>query len=177
MDRWTDRPERTDPAGVALSLDGGITGVEEDFFDLIPTISSLWIENPQCVIHMTEKTAKLFRDNRQILRGVFDSAAEELARGYGLRFLHLDHEIARVGDYFDRGSCKVTLCFTGDASSYLHVDWQTQGISAGSMGGAETALELPDDFFVSMSSEEVADMCPESCFGEIVNYSLLQLKP
>ena len=101
MSYWMDSPDRTDPQGVALGLDEEIKEVEPDFFELLPTIDSLWIHNPECKIHMTDKTIRLFQDNRVLLRGVYDSVAKRLAQKYHLRILHLDMELVSVGDYFE----------------------------------------------------------------------------
>ncbi len=168
MARWMDDPRMTDPAGVVFGLDEEIEEVEPGFFDLFPTIKSVWIKNPECQIHMTEKTIKLFRKNDVLLRGIFDSVAERLACEYHLRFFHLDTELARTGDYFKHGSNLITLCFEEDGSPYIHQDCMTQGISAGSIGGGENSFDLPEDFYLSMTAEEIADKCWGSCYAEML---------
>ncbi len=173
MAYWLDREERLDPAGVALGLDEEIEEVEPDFFDLLPTINDVWINNPHCKIHMTKKTIKLFQANHVILRGVYDSVAEELARKYHLRFLHLDVKLAKVGDYFDRGSDMITLRFRTDGTVYIHQDASCQGISAGSIGGAENSFDIPNDFYLKMTVEQVADMCWGSCYREMIENGTL----
>ena len=159
MAHWTNDEIRVDPRGVALGLGEEIREVEPDFFELLPTISSVWINNPECDLHMTEKTAALFQKNRVILRGVYDTAAERLAREYRLRFLHLDVKLASVGDYFEHGADIITLRFREDGSAYLHQDCRCQGISAGNTGGGEVSVDIPDDFYLSLTCEELADMC------------------
>ena len=72
MAHWMDDERRADPQGVALGLGEEVREVEPDFFELLPTISSVWIQNPECDLHMTEKTAELFQKNNVILRGVYD---------------------------------------------------------------------------------------------------------
>lgn len=168
MAGWMDHPQRTDPAGVVFGLDEEVEEVEPGFFDLFPTLKSVWIKNPECQIPITEKTIKMFRKNDVLLRGIFDSAAERLAREYQLRFLHLDTELARTGDYFKHGSNQITLCFEEDGNVYIHQDCQCQGISAGSVGGGENSFDLPDDFYLSMTAEEIADKCWGSCYAEIL---------
>lgn len=170
---WADRPELTDPAGVVLGLDEEVEIVEEDVFDLLPTLSSLWIENPRCRLPMTEKIVQLFQKNNVLLRGTYDSAAEKLARKYHLRFLPLDVKLAAVGDYFERGRDVITLCFRMDGSVYIHEDCMTQGISAGSMGGGETSFDLPKDFYLKMTAEEIADQCWGRCYSAILENGTL----
>ncbi|MBO4915554.1 MAG: hypothetical protein J5449_10145 [Oscillospiraceae bacterium] len=159
MAHWMDGEDRTDPRGVALGLSEEIREVEPDFFELLPTIASVWIQNPECDLHMTEKTAELFRKNNVILRGVYDTTAERLAREYHLRFLHLDVKLASVGDYFEHGVDIITVRFREDGSAYIHQDCQCQGISAGNTGGGEVSFDIPNDFYRSMTSKELADMC------------------
>ncbi|MBP5468989.1 MAG: hypothetical protein J6Z11_07055, partial [Candidatus Riflebacteria bacterium] len=145
--------------GVALGLDEEIEDVEQDFFDLLPTISSIWIKNPECKIYMTEKTVKLFQKNAVILRGEYDTMSEKLAREYNLRFLHLDVELASIGDYFEHGVDIITLRFRPDGSPFIHQDCRCQGISAGNTGGGEVSFDLPKDFYLSMTAEDIADKC------------------
>ncbi len=159
MAHWMDDERRADPQGVALGLGEEVREVEPDFFELLPTISSVWIQNPECDLHMTEKTAELFRKNNVILRGVYDTAAERLAREYRLRFLHLDVKLASVGDYFEHGADIITLRFREDGSAYIHQDCQCQGSAPGQTGGGEVSFDIPNDFFLTMTSEELADMC------------------
>jgi len=156
--RW-DEELRADPQGVALGLSEEIKEVEPDFFELLPTISSVWIQNPECDLHMTEKTAELFQKNHVILRGDYDTAAERLAKEYRLRFLHLDVELASEGDYFEYGNDLITVRFREDGSAYIHQDCQCQGSAPGQTGGGENSFDIPNDFYRSMTCEELADMC------------------
>lgn len=150
---------RADPRGVALGLSEEIREVEPDFFELLPTINSVWIRNPECDLHMTENTAELFQKNNVILRGAYDTAAERLAREYRLRFLHLDVELASVGDYFEHGNDLITVRFREDGSAYIHQDCRCQGSAPGQTGGGEVSFDIPNDFYISMTSEELAGKC------------------
>jgi hypothetical protein len=159
MSYWMNDGIRVDPEGVSLGLDEEIKEVEPDFFELLPTIDSVWIHNPECELHMTEKTIALFQKNNVVLRGAYDTAAERLAREYRLRFLHLDVELVSSGDYFERGVDIITLRFFDSGSAYIHQDCRCQGSSAGQTGGGEVSVDIPDDFYLSLTCEEIADMC------------------
>ena len=160
MAYWSNDEQRVDPQGVSLGLDKEIEEVEPDFFDLLPTINSLWINNPECKIHMTEKTIKLFQENKVILRGEYDTVSERLAREYNLRFLHLDVVLCSTGEYFSNAGVDiVTLRFNMDGSAYIHQDCRCPGSSAGSVGGGEISFDIPKDFFLTMTPEELADKC------------------
>ena len=173
MAYWMDRPARTDPGGVAFELEDDVKEVEPGFFTLLPTISELWIVNPDCKIPMTEETEQLFQKNNVLIRGVYDAAAERFARRYRLRFLHLDVELASVGDYFERGNDTITLRFRADGSAYIHQDCRCQGSSAGSIGGGENSFDLPADFYRTMAAKDIADECWGSCRSEILNRGTL----
>lgn len=165
MAYWADHKDRVDPAGVAIGLGEDIELVESGFFEMVPTIYSLWMENPKCKIQMTDEVAKLFQNNYVLIRGHYDSTAENLARQYHLRFLHLDIQLASVGDYFERGNDIATLRFYDDGSAYLHQDCRCQGISAGSVGGGEVSINLPDDFYMTMTAKDIVSM--KDCWGTL----------
>lgn len=154
---------------MTLGLSKEVEEVEPDFFELLPTICGVWLENPECRLHMTEKTVQLFRSNRVLLRGEYDTAAEKLARDYRLRFLHLDVLLASAGDYFERGNDTITLCFREDGSAYVHQDCRSSGISAGNTGGGEVSFDLPGDFYRTMQPKDIANKCWGNCYGEIMN--------
>lgn len=172
MSHWMNDPDRTDPDGVALGLSDEVVEVKRDFFGLLPTISSIWMENPECRINMTKKNEKLFLKNNVIIRGRYDTSAEVFARQYHLRFLHLDVELASVGDYFEHGVDVITLRFYSDGRPYIHQDCMCQGISAGSMGGGEVSFDLPEDFYLTMTAEEIAGQCWRG--KTILNNGILQ---
>ena len=159
MSYWMNEQIRVDPQGVALGLDGEVKEVEPDFFDLLPTINSVWLHNPECELHMTEKTIALFRKNSVVLRGAYDTAAERLAREYRLRFLHLDVELVSLGDYFERGVDIITLRFFDNGSAYIHQDCRCQGSAPGQTGGGEISVDIPDDFYLSLTCEQIAEKC------------------
>ena len=148
-----------DPKGVALELGEDIEEVEPGVFDLLPTLDRLWILNPKCRVYLSEENIAMFRKNRVIIRGRYGTGAERFAKQYQLRFLPLDIELAKAGDYFDRGVDIVTLRFYDDGSAYIHQDCRCQGISAGNTGGGEVSFDLPDDFYLTMTASELADKC------------------
>ena len=163
MAYWMKRPQRTDPDGVALELGAEIEEVEQGFFELLPTIDELWILNPQCRVSLSDEDAELFRKNDVTVRGVFDTAAERFARKYGLRFLHLDTELAHAGDYYEMGVDIISLRFYSDGSAYIHQDCRCQGISAGNTGGGEVSFDLPEDFYLTETPSDIAEQCWGSC--------------
>lgn len=173
MAYWMKRPQRTDPEGVALELGEEIEEVEHGFFALLPTIDELWILNPQSRVSLSDEDAELFRKNDVVVRGVFDTAAEKFAKKYGLRFLHLDTELAHAGDYYDRGVDIISLRFYSDGSAYIHQDCRCQGISAGNTGGGEVSFDLPEDFYLTETPKDIAEKCWSTCYKPILSNGTL----
>lgn len=155
---WSEE-RLADPAGVALGIDEEIEVVELGVFDILPTLYQLWIKNPKCKIYMSEDNIAMFQRNNVMIRGKYGTGAENFARQYRLQFLPLDVELACSGDYYDRGVDIVTLRFYDDGSAYIHQDCRCQGISAGSVGGGEVSFDLPNDFYLTMTADELADKC------------------
>ena len=158
MDFWMNLPERTDPSGVCFEL-----GEE----------CELWILNPECRLYLSETEKELFRKNNVLIRGAFDTSAEAFAKENHLRFLHIDTVIAREGDYFERGIDILTLCFYHDGSAYINQDEKCRGISAGNTGGGEVDINLPKDFYKTMSAKDVAGMCWGNCYDDILKRGVL----
>ena len=174
MAYWMNSEDRVDPEGVAIGLDEKIELVESGFFETVPTLNCLWMENPDCKLQMTDAVVQLLQKNRVILRGWFDSTAEQYARDYRLRFLLLDTELASVGDYFEQGNDTITLRFHEDGSAYIHQDCRCQGSSAGSIGGGELSFDLPNDFYLTMTADQIANRCWNSCRKEMVENGKLE---
>ena len=176
MDFWMNLPERTDPNGICFELSEEVEEVEQGFFELVPTICEFRMLNPDCRLYLSEEEKELFQKNNVLIRGAFDTSAEVFAKENRLRFLHTDTVIAREGDYFERGIDILTLCFYQDGSAYINQDEKCQGISAGNTGGGEVDINLPKDFYKTMSAKDVAGMCWRNCYNDIlergiVNYS------
>ena len=78
----------------------------------------------------------------------------------------LDGKLASVGDYVEHGADIITLRFCEDGSAYIHQDCRCQGSSAGQIGGGEISVDIPDDFYLSLTCEQIAKKCWHS--GDIV---------
>lgn len=174
MSYWMDSAQRTDPEGISFQLGEEIEQVEDGFFALVPTINELFILNPECNIIMSEETVNLFKKNRVLIRGRFNTAAERFAKEYGLKFLHSDVELAKAGDYHDAGGIDIiTLRFYEDGNAYIHQNNLCTGSSAGWSGGGEMEFDLPSGFYKKMDAAAIAEKCWDSCQKEIVDNGIL----
>lgn len=173
LDYWINDRILKDPRGICFELGEEVEEFEPDFFELIPNLCELRVLNPSCSMLASEKSIGLFRRNKVLIRGVFDSSAEKFAAQNRLKFLHLDAMIGRAGDYYERGVDIITLRFYRDGSAYIHQDCRCPGISAGNTGGGEVSFDLPGDFFETMSDRDVAGLCWGSCYGDILERGTL----
>ncbi|MBR4748625.1 MAG: hypothetical protein IK083_03515 [Abditibacteriota bacterium] len=159
-----------DPRPVSLILRPGVTGLEPGFLDVFLTLKELIADDTVTHIGMSEAARELLRANGTVVRGRWDSYAEEFAREYGLGFMHRDIVIADAGDYSSRaGRDVVTLCFSPAGSPFVDMDNSCAGSSAGNKGGGSVSCDLPEDFFETMSPEDIAGLCPDICYDAIVN--------
>lgn len=173
MNSWKNEPLMTDPMGICFELGKDVKEVDDGFFDLFPTLSEIVINDPECVVYLSESSAEHLRKNGVTIRGGFDTSAEKLAREYGLRFLHIDTLIGREGNYFELGVNTVELRFYDDGSAYINQDCSCQGISAGNTGGGEARFSLPKDFYLTMSAKDIAEKCWGCCYDSIIRKGIL----
>ena len=174
MQHWGDDKLRTGKRPYGFHMDDAIEFVDTGFFENLPSLATLWILNPVCRLNLTEKEIEIFKKNNTILRGEFDSSAEDLAKEHGLRFLHTDTFLAKAGEYFGPGVDIMTICFGEDGSAWIHQDCRCQGISAGNDGGGEKDVPLPKDFYLTMTPEDIANLCWGSCHSQLVENGKLE---
>ena len=158
---------RKNRAPVSFILCPGVTTVEAGVFDIFLSIAELVVSDTITRIDMSEKSVKLFRKNRVTVRAPFGSYGEAFAKKYKLNFLHSDLELARRGDYYERGIDIITLRFRPDGSPFIHQDCRCQGSSAGSVGGGEVDLDLPLRFYEKQTAEDIAGMVWGSCYEQV----------
>ncbi|MBR4840251.1 MAG: hypothetical protein IK005_07235 [Paludibacteraceae bacterium] len=153
---------------LVFELEDEIETVEEGFFDQMPHLVELRIAPSVKSIGVSPKFEEILHKNKVLIRGPFDSYAEEFARKYKLRFLHSDIELACVGDYFERGNDLITLKFHVD-STEVYQDERCQGSSAGSVGGGVVSFDIPWDFFLDGNAQEnIAGQCWGNCYEAIL---------
>lgn len=168
MKNWMSSYNRIDPSGVSFELSQTVQEVQEGFFLLLPTINELIVLNPKCNIILNDQTIELFKKNNVLIRGEFDSNSEKLAKQLGLRFLHLDFQLATTGDINSReGVDIITLRFREDGSSYIHLNNYSTGSSSDWSGGWEKSYQLDKDFYLLMNSGRIAKLIDDRCYKEI----------
>ena len=117
---------------------------------------------------------KRLRRNKVLIRGEYNTFAEEFAQEKGLKFLHCDIHLAYDEIEMAHEHDIITLRFHTKGSSNIHYDCYTPGSSAGSYGGGEYAKELPKDFYVGCSMEQFAGNFPDRLHEQLIGNDMLR---
>ncbi len=141
-----------------LSVTEGITGLGEGYLDEFSHIYCLILSRTVESVMASPELLKSMRKRNVLIRGEYDSFAEEFAKENKLRFLHND---IFLGEYDIEVAMEhdiVTLRFHENSSPDIHYNCFTPGSSVGSYGGGEYAKPLPRDFYVGCTIEKFADI-------------------
>lgn len=163
-----------DLCGIGFELEQGVTDVEAGFFDHIPHLVRIMTAPSVKSIGITEKTKEIFAKNDTVIEGEFDTYAERFAKENGLKFVHTDIKLAQTGDYSQQGIDIITLELFDNGSARIHQDCRCAGISAGNTGGGECDIKLPNDFYLTHSPKDIAQLCWGSCYSEILKCAKLK---
>ena len=139
-----------------LSITDGITALGEGYLEAFLNIRCLILSRTVEAISTTPEFDKMLRKNKVLIRGEYESFAEEFARNKGLKFIHSDIHIADDDIEIAHEHDIITLRFHEDGSSDIHYNCFTPGSSAGSYGGGEYANKLPSDFYIGCTIEQFA---------------------
>lgn len=150
--------------GIEGSFDG-VETIEEGFLDRIPHLCEIEMADTVKDVGVTEQFKKVMHKNDILIRGSFDSYAEEFARKYKLRFLPSNMVLAQTGYYSTReGIDIITLRMFDDGTADIHQDERCQGSSASWVGGGEISFDIPWDFFKDENAQKnIASKCWGNC--------------
>lgn len=156
---------------VCLKLGDDIESVEAGFLERIEHLTELRVSPSTKEIGVTPALENLMHRNNLLIRGTFDTYAEEFAKLHRLFFLHSDVEICSTGNYFtDQGVNILTLKLSPDKAQ-LHQDCRCQGSSAGSVGGGEITVDIPTNFYTDPNAVEIVVKNSWGCFAEHIRKS------
>lgn len=150
-------PGRLNPSKYkTLVIEAGVCGLEKGFVESFPNLKDLIVEADLDRIPLTPELEKLLKSNQVILRGVFNSAAEQLAKKLGLTFIHTNLLVARHFEECRYERTTLMLCFQKGECPFIWEDIITPGISAGNNGGGTLRHDLPSDFYKGCTIEKFA---------------------
>lgn len=144
-DSWADEYD-------TMSIKEKITEIREGYLENFRNIKCLILSRSVTGIALSSADAQMLQRNKVLIRGEYNTFAEEFSRRMSLAFLHSDVFLAEVSDERERDL--ITLRFHADAAPDIHHNIFTSGSSAGSYGGGEVASELPRNFYVGCTMEK-----------------------
>ena len=141
-------------------FDYGFTEVETAFLERLENLKELILPDSITEIKMTDKLEKVLKDNNTLIRGSFDSFSERFAADMGLNFRPADFIIARHVFEKAQETTFLTVQFKRDGSVQIRADVDSPGSSAGNSFGGVFYNDLPSDFWMNTTAEEVSAMYP-----------------
>ena len=157
-----------------LSVTEGITSLEEGYLEAFPNVDCLILSRTVTAAVVSEELEKRFRKRKVLIRGEYDTFAEEFAREKKLKFLHCDIPLATDVDETHKETDIITLRFHVKGAPDVHHNVFTPGSSAGSYGGGEYASELPRDFYSGLTVEGFAEKFPERIREQLLDNGMLR---
>ncbi len=157
-----------------LHVKEGVTALGEGYLETFRKIGCLILSRSVTMIAQTKELDGLLRRNKVLIRGEYDTFAEEFAHKKGLKFLHCDIPLAEDHDEEHHEHEFITLRFHSRGAPDIHHNVFTPGSSAGSWGGGEYASELPRDFYVGCTAETFAGYFPEHLRDQLTANDMLR---
>ena len=164
-DDWTDKYHM-------LSVMEGITELKEGYLEEFRALECIVLSRTVTSVATSPEYDKMLQDNKVLIRGEYDTYAEQFAKERNLRFLHCDIPIARISDEHEVDI--ITLRFHPDGAPDVHHNIFTAGISAGNNGGGEIVNELPEDFYVGCTIEKFANNFSKRALEQILENNMLK---
>jgi hypothetical protein len=141
-------------------FDYGFTEVETAFLERLENLKELILPDSITVIKMTDKLERILKENNTLIRGSLDSFAERFAAEMGLNFRPADFIFARHVFAKVQEITLLTVQFNRDGSVQIRSDVDSPGSSAGNTFGGIFYNEIPSDFWMNTTAEEVSAMYP-----------------
>ena len=138
----------------------GFTEVETAFLERLENLKELILPDSITEIKMTDKLERILKENNTLIRGSLDSFAERFAAEMGLNFRPADFIFARHVFAKVQEITLLTVQFNRDGSVQIRSDVDSPGSSAGNTFGGVFYNEIPSDFWLNTTAEEVSAMYP-----------------
>ena len=151
-----------------LSVKEGITELKDGYLEAFPKIRCLILSRTVGLVATTRFLDRKLQERDVLIRGEYDTYAEEFAGQKGLRFLPADIPLAedRIEKHHELDV--ITLRFHPDADPDIHYNIFLPGSSAGSYGGGEYAKNLPRDFYVGCTMEKFVKNFPDRLADQLM---------
>lgn len=141
-----------------FKIDEGVKRVETGFLERMPHLEELAIASSVEEIGVSKEAHKHLHHNHVIVRGDFDTYAEQFAKEHHLGFLPMDFEIDRNGDSSTYLGLNVLTIEFFTKQVNLRMDNYCPGTSAGNYGGGTIDCEIPAKFYKDPDAiQKIAD--------------------
>ena len=157
-----------------LKISGGITGIGEGVLEEFRNITCIILCNTVTTLAVSLDFIGFLRERDVLVRGEYNTAAEDFAKANDLRFLHCDIPIAEDENEKYHELDKITLRFHPDSAPDILHDVYSTGSSAGNYGGGSVANDLPEDFYAGCTIEKFADNFTARVRDQILNNEMLK---
>lgn len=141
-------------------FDYGYTEIETAFLERLENLKELILPDSITEIKMTDKLERILKENNTLIRGSLDSFAERFAAEMGLNFRPADFIFARHVFAKVQEITLLTVQFNRDGSVQIRSDVDSPGSSAGNTFGGVFYNEIPSDFWLNTTAEDVSAMYP-----------------
>ena len=141
-------------------FDYGFTEIETAFLERLENLKELILPDSITEIKMTDKLERILKENNTLIRGSLDSFAERFAAEMGLNFRPADFIFARHVYAKVQEITLLAVQFNRDGSVQIRSDVDSPGSSAGNTFGGVFYNEIPSDFWLNTTAEEVSAMYP-----------------
>ncbi|MBQ9886673.1 MAG: hypothetical protein IJM37_07440 [Lachnospiraceae bacterium] len=142
---------------MAYGYDYGFTGVDTALLEKLETLSELILPDSITHIDVTPELERIIKKNNTLIRGNFDSYAEQFAVEYGLRFRPSDYIFATHYYEYAHESTIMSLVFGRDGSVQIKEDISSPGSSAGNTFGGTFYYKLSRQFYKEKTAEQIAE--------------------
>jgi len=137
-------------------LDNNCTSIDTSFLEKLDNLKELILPDSFKEIKMTPKLKKILKTNNCLIRGSFDSFAEQFALENELHFRpnnfeFVNHEIERVHE-----TTSMTMEFKRDGSVRIKESINSPGSSAGHYFGENFYYDMKKNFYKTETAEKIA---------------------
>ena len=143
---------------LGAGCDYGYTSIDPAFLENLKTLKELILPPSVTSIDLTPALREMLCRNETLIRGTFDSYAEELAKELGLRYRPSDFVFA---EYFFEPAQEYTamkLIFTRSGAVYVSEDISSPGSSSSHTYGGSFTYPLRRDFYKHKTAEQIAGL-------------------
>ena len=154
---------------MAYGYDYGFTKIDTHFLEKLNTLAELILPNSITEIEMTPTLKQILTRNNVLIRGSFDSFAENFAAENNLHFRPSDFLFAKYEFEPMHETTTLTMTFNRKGDVVVEISSSSPGSSAGNTFGGTFYRDLPKNFYKVKTAQQIAEM-----FGPSTSKTILE---